>query len=56
MFTLKVRCRSREVVVRMDLPRAQPALLMRTVGGPSLERTASQALVIEAGEARSQWK
>lgn len=44
------------VVSRMLLPRATPALLIRTVGLPSVERTEDAADLIESGEERSQWK
>jgi hypothetical protein len=56
VFTLKVSLRSNSVVSRMVLPRAQPALLIRTVGAPKTERTEEAALVMDAVEARSQWK
>jgi len=41
---------------RMDFPRAQPALLISTVGAPKAAQTEDAALVMEAGDARSQWK
>jgi hypothetical protein len=44
------------VLSRMVLPRATPALLMRTVGLPSVDRICEAAEVMEAGEERSQWK
>jgi hypothetical protein len=40
----------------MVLPRATPALLMRTVGLPSVERMEEAADDMEDGEERSQWK
>lgn len=56
MFTLNVSLMSDSVLSRMDFPRAQPALLIRTVGAPKAARMDAAALVMEAGEARSQWK
>jgi hypothetical protein len=47
---------SDSVLSSMDLPRAQPALLIRTVGAPKAARTEAAALVMEAVDARSQWK
>jgi hypothetical protein len=44
------------VLSRMVLPRATPALLIRTVGLPSVERISDAAEAMESGEDRSQWK
>lgn len=44
------------VLSRMVRPRATPALLMRTVGLPSVERTLEAADAMDEGEDRSQWK
>jgi hypothetical protein len=41
---------------RIVFPRATPALLMSTVGLPSVERILDAADDIDAGEERSQWK
>lgn len=40
----------------MVLPRATPALLIRIVGLPSVDRICEAASLIEPGEERSQWK
>lgn len=56
MLTLNVRLMSFSVVVRMVLPRATPALLMRMVVLPSVERICAAALEMEAGEERSHLK
>jgi hypothetical protein len=42
--------------LRTVLPRAQPALLIRTVGLPKAALTAEAALVMEEWDARSTWK
>jgi hypothetical protein len=44
------------VLSRMVLPRATPALLMRTVGLPRVERIWEQAVEMEVGEERSHLK
>jgi hypothetical protein len=44
------------VLSRIVRPRATPALLMRTVGFPSVERIWEAAEAIEEGEERSQLK
>jgi hypothetical protein len=56
VFTLKVRLMSFSVVSRMVLPRATPALLMRIVGAPSVERMDEAASAMEEGEERSHLK
>jgi hypothetical protein len=40
----------------MVLPRATPALLISTVGLPSVERMEDAAEAMEEGDERSQWK
>lgn len=55
-MTLNVRLMSFSVLSRIVLPRATPALLIRTVGLPSVERICEQAEAMESGEERSQWK
>jgi hypothetical protein len=56
VFTLKVSRISDSVASRIDFPRAQPALLIRTVGEPRVLRTEEQASRMEVWEARSTWK
>lgn len=46
---------SASVDARMDLPRAMPALLIRTVGGPRDDFMLVVAEAMDGGEARSQW-
>lgn len=53
---MKVRLRSFSVVSRIVLPRATPALLMRMVGFPSVERMEAAAEEMEDGEERSHLK
>ena len=56
MFTLKVRLMSFSVVSRMVLPRATPALLIRMVGLPNVERMEEAASAMAEGEERSHLK
>jgi hypothetical protein len=56
VLTLKVRLMSFSVVSRIVLPRATPALLMRIVGLPSVERMDEAASAMAEGEERSHLK